>query len=318
MSTDQDLLTELSAAIDGLLEAAWCGTNNLVAELAKVDEMFVSISKNESLQTAVHEKVGQVLATIRQDPDVFARLNSAASLVIGLQSSFFRALILTLERVGDELNDQELLFVIESNRRVGEYTEMEKLVALLSRRLAANAVNSSLMGGSRQLYELSMAAQQRGEAFEKDDDAAAARQWYERSFEYAERSSQLAVRANDPIGRLLAEVNVIAGLLLPALGMWEVAITMLDRAYEEVAALAQVEVDPVNLRRLQRARMNGDTHRIRISVKYEDNPDTKKLQGWFDELDRNPVYVEARGGRVDPVWAAPEIMAARELTAKKR
>ena len=283
------------ATVAEVIAMARSNDDGLAGKVGEIDDQMTSA--DEQTRRVLHEKIrGPVLATVRQDPTLLARLSFASSLVNLPASPFFRAVTEALAEHEKLLTPEELLTVTATFRRIGAYNRMQKFADTLIEKLDDPEVPEALRLRSRLAYELHMAEYQKGD--------------YQKSMSLAGMSADEAERAGDIPGKLYAQMNV-SGLLLPALGRHEEGVALSEEVCRQAEELGLNATDSDARNRVLRIAMNTYFHRIRIVVENEGNAgDIKHL---LAQLGENPVFQSCK----DEEWVKKDIQIANDFIQRR-
>ena len=177
-----------------------------------------------------------------------------------------------------ERASEAALKAIETTRRGCDYYAMQKAVDTLLARIVHDTSEAAFRIRAKVNYERHMAAWQQGHIND--------------SMNLAVLSKEAAIKGNDAIGVLFAEMN-IGGHLLPALGEWQEGLYLLAGVCNSANAILAQEATPEARLRAQRVAMNGYALRIRIAI--ENTEFWLAVEEWLGELRKNPVFLSYKG-----------------------
>jgi len=276
-----DALTALSAAVTAAIEAASQPIEVLVEKMRTVDAAL-KVAIREAGDPAVRTMIRGVVAPQQWEPKVLAKIDFASSLVSMERPFFVRA----MEIVGESaqaLEPQQIVSAIGACRRDKGYVSMRRFNDVLRLKLTGNDSPGADGWRAKADYELHMAAYQMAEALQGHDAQAQ----YQTSRDLAEQSAAAADLAEDPCGRLFAEMNV-SGLLLPKMGRWEEGFRLSERVSDEAEALAADAPDEEAKKRPLRVAMNCYLHRIDMLV--QNGGRKGAVEALLVKLEGNPIY----------------------------
>ncbi len=199
----------------------------------------------------------------------------------------------------------DLLAAFESARRAKQYGIMIPLDGLLRQILPDDGSKKTWGVRSKISYEYHMGKYQ----IAMENEGAARTEHLEDSQQLAERSAEEADKAGDPLGRLFAEMN-IAGLILPELGKWEIALGNSGGVAAKAEDIANASTTSESDRaRASRIVLNARLHQIQMTMRYrKDFTAQYDVRDWLNIVRNNPVYLENEDDFQTAVEAAEKFL----------
>ncbi len=302
-----DLVTAFDAAAQAALEAARLNDLPLLVQrIGEADTAFqaaVGCVGHDALRERIRQTVSPLL---KQEPELVARLNFAASLAAsGSQGPFFHTARQMCAERAEELPPAELPGIVESFRRTKMYKQMDFFADLLLRKLEGGTSQADWKVRAKNSYELSMAVIQHAE----DGPTAAAQALYQIAMNLAHRSAQEAEQAGDAKGRLYA--LMLVGALQLKMGNVRESIQLSAQVSDEAENLAAAAPDDGAKQRLLRIAMNTCFHRMNAGVEHDHG--VELVREMLAKIETNPIYQSAK----DADWATGPIGKARKYLQQK-